>query len=128
MATEIAIVADGKEFRAELNDAATARAIAEHLPFDARASRWGGEIYFSIPVAADLESGARETLDPGELAYWPPGRAFCIFFGPTPASEGDEPRAASRVNIVGRIQGGLDGLCDVPEGAKISVRPASPTP
>ncbi|NIO30486.1 MAG: hypothetical protein GTN75_01650, partial [Gemmatimonadetes bacterium] len=80
-------------FRAELNDTATAMAIREALPIEARANRWGGEIYFPIPVQADLESGAREVVTPGELGYWPAGNAFCIFFGRTPASEGDEIRA-----------------------------------
>lgn len=122
MASEIAIMAGGKEFHAVLNDTATAHAIVEWLPFDARASRWGGEIYFRIPVVMDLESGARDVLKPGELGYWPTGHAFCIFFGATPVSEKDEPRAASRVNIIGRMKGELGELWNVEDGAEVSVR------
>jgi hypothetical protein len=87
-----------------------------------RGQRWGGEIYFSIPVEAGLESGARDVLEAGELGYWPPGSAFCIFFGRTLASRGSEIRAASAVNIVGRIDGSPDELRNVPDGAEVSIR------
>ena len=116
---------DGREFRAVLNDTATARAIVQALPLDGYASRWGGEIYFSIPVEAALESSAREVLEVGQLGYWPPGKAFCIFFGSTPASEGNEIRAASPVNIIGRIEAEPDELRSVPEGAEVTLRPFS---
>jgi hypothetical protein len=122
MARRIVILAGNAQFRAELNDTATALAVMEALPIEARANRWGGEIYFSIPVEAGLETGAREVVEPGELGYWPPGSAFCIFFGRTPASEGDEIRAASPVNILGHIEGALDQLWNVPDGAAISLR------
>jgi hypothetical protein len=121
----ITITAGKARFEAQLNDTATALAIMEALPIQARASRWGGEIYFSIPVEASVETGAREVVQAGEIGYWPPGSAFCIFFGRTPASEGDEIRAASAVNIVGRIDGNLDELWNVPNGAKISLRESS---
>jgi hypothetical protein len=119
MAERICIDAGGIEFRVRLNDTATARAIVAALPIQGEANRWGGEIYFSIPVKAGLESGARDVLRAGEIGYWPPGAAFCIFFGPTPASEGDEIRAASEVNIVGQIEGELDELWNVPDGAEV---------
>ena len=121
MATEITITTGKTTFHAVLNDTATAHAIAQALPLDARADRWGGEIYFAIPVRAALESGAREVLEPGELGYWPTGSAFCIFFGRTPASEGDEIRAASAVNIIGRVLGKLDDLWNVPDGERVSL-------
>jgi hypothetical protein len=104
-----------------LNDSPTAKAVADALVIRAKAQRWGGEIYFSIAVTADLEQDAREVLEPGELGYWPTGAAFCIFFGATPASQGDEIRAASAVNIVGRIKGDLSELWDVPDGADVSI-------
>ena len=125
MARRITITAGKTRFEAQLNDTATALAIMEALPIEARASRWGGEIYFSIPVEAGVETGAREVVQAGEIGYWPPGSAFCIFFGRTPASEGDEIRAASAVNIVGRIQGDLDNLWNIPNGAKVSLRESS---
>ena len=82
----------------------TARAIWDALPLEARASTWGDEIYFMIPLDADAED-PKEIVEIGDLGYWPPGSAFCIFFGPTPASRGDEIRPASPVNVVGRIEG-----------------------
>jgi uncharacterized protein len=125
MARRITITAGRARFQVQLNDTATALAILEALPLDARASRWGGEIYFSIPVEVGAEAGVREVVQAGEVGYWPPGRAFCLFFGRTPASEGEEIRAASAVNIVGRIEGGLDELWNIPDGAKISLRASS---
>jgi hypothetical protein len=90
---------------AELNDSATARMIWDALPIAGQAKTWGDEIYFGIPVQAEQAPDARADVDVGELGYWPVGEAFCIFFGPTPASVGDKPRAASPVNIVGRVIG-----------------------
>lgn len=80
----------------------TARAIWNALPLEGRASRWGDELYFSVPI--DLaEDDAEEVVKVGDLAYWPPGSAVCIFWGPTPASVGQEPRAASPVNVFGHV-------------------------
>ena len=87
-----------------LDESKTATAIWDALPLTARASTWGDEIYFDIGVTAEPEK-PRDVVDPGALAYWPPGRAFCVFFGPTPASERNECRAASGVNVVGRVVG-----------------------
>ncbi len=121
MLQRIVIKASGVAFEAELNDSVTGKAIYGALPIRAKGQRWGGEIYFSIPVSCELEEDSREVLEEGELGYWPPGQAFCIFFGPTPASGGDEIRAASVVNIVGRMKGDLSGLWDVPDGAEVCI-------
>lgn len=104
MAREIKIVAGGVEAIAELNDSKTADAIWNALPIRACGSTWGDEIYFGIPVSVGEESG-KEIVDMGDVAYWPPGNAFCIFFGPTPASRGSEIRPASAVNVVGKVKG-----------------------
>ncbi|MFC2075501.1 cyclophilin-like fold protein [candidate division KSB1 bacterium] len=101
---KITIKAGSVSAAAVLNDSPTADLIWEALPIESRVSTWGDEIYFSIPVRADLEPDSREVLEVGELGYWPTGNAFCIFFGPTPASRGDEIRAASAVNIIGRVE------------------------
>jgi hypothetical protein len=122
MKRRITITAGPAQWHADLNDTATALAILEVLPIEARASRWGGEVYFAIPVEAGIETGAREVVQAGEIGFWPPGNALCLFFGRTPASEGEEIRAASAVNIVGRIEGKLDDLWNVPDGAKVSIR------
>jgi len=121
MPTKVVIKAGDEVVEAELNDGATARAIIGALTINAGAQRWGGEIYFSIPVDCALEDDSREVLEAGELAYWPPGNAFCIFFGPTPASQANEIRAASAVNIVGRITGDFSSLWNVPGGVPITV-------
>ena len=78
---KINIEFSGNIIEAGLNDTDTAGKIMEKLPFEGSVSRWGDEIYFSIPVEAGLEN-ATELLEEGDLAFWPPGNAFCIFFGP----------------------------------------------
>ena len=121
MGNAIRITAGDISLAAELNDSETARAIYEALPIEAPGNRWGEEIYFSIPVSQDLSDDARAEMEVGELAYWPPGSAFCIFFGPTPASHGNEPRAASPVNPVGQIAGDVAHLSEVPDGTVVTI-------
>lgn len=121
MPKSILIKTDNLQFKAQLNDSPTAKAIADALPIEACGQRWGGEIYFTIDVSVPLEPDARDVLEPGELGYWPTGNAFCIFFGPTPASSGSEAKAASDVNIIGKIQDDLTSLWDVPDGAAITI-------
>lgn len=105
MARTITINAGSVQMLAELNDSKTAQAIWDALPLTASASTWGDEIYFGIPIH-EAEDQARATVDLGDLGYWPPGNAFCIFFGPTPMSRGPkEIRPASPVNVVGRVTG-----------------------
>jgi hypothetical protein len=91
--------------QASLNDSPTARAVWAALPIEAAAQTWGDEIYFPIPVSLPEDDAAQAVVALGDLGYWPPGRAFCIFFGPTPASQGDECRPASPVNVLGRVDG-----------------------
>lgn len=105
--------------QAELGEGVTAKLIWEALPIQGRVNRWGDEIYFSIPVHTGSESDARADVEVGELGYWPPGSAFCIFFGPTPASSGSKPRAASPVNILGRVLGNASEFRKVRDGEKI---------
>ena len=91
------------EVRSEWNDSETARSLQEALPIESSGNYWGGEFYFEVPVKAPAEKTAREVVDPGTVAYWPEGHCLCIFWGPTPVSEGGECRAASKVNLVGRV-------------------------
>jgi len=109
---------------AALNDSKTAELIWDGLPLEARANLWGEEIYFAIPVKTGLEQGAREVVSAGELGYWPTGHAFCIFFGPTPASRGDEIRAASAVNVIGKVLSDPKVFLKVKDGAKITLTKA----
>ena len=121
MAGKIRITAGEVSLEADLSEAPTAALLWEKLPIEGRANLWGEEIYFEIPLEAPSEPGAREEMEVGEIAYWPPGKAFCIFFGPTPASSGGAPRAASPVNPLGRISGDAKALLSVPQGANISI-------
>jgi hypothetical protein len=89
--------------KAELNDSPTSKMIWDSLPITGHANTWGDEIYFEIPVIVDQEADARADVEVGELGYWPVGHAFCIFFGPTPVSRGEKPRAYSPVNILGKV-------------------------
>jgi uncharacterized protein len=100
----IRITAGAVSAEAVLNDSETAMAVWNALPLAISGETWGDEIYFAIPVEARPES-PRETVDMGDLGYWPPGSAFCIFFGPTPMSRGREIRPASPVNVLGRVLG-----------------------
>ena len=91
------------EVRAELNNSTTAEKIWDLLPLEGEVNIWGDEVYFAIDTKIDLEQGAGAVVSIGDLAYWPPGKAFCIFFGVTPMSNSREIRAASAVNIFGKI-------------------------
>jgi hypothetical protein len=104
MGRAIRIIAGDVVASAELNETRTAAAIWKALPIEARGQSWGDEIYFGIGVQAEAET-PKEVVAVGDLAYWPPGSAFCIFFGPTPMSRGDEIRPASAVTVVGRVLG-----------------------
>ena len=106
MLSDIKIVLEDGEVTATLNDSPTADAIRAALPLEGTVSLWGEEIYFSIPVRIDEATDARQDMAVGELGYWPVGAAFCIFFGPTPASSGPLPRAYSNVNPFGMLEGG----------------------
>ncbi|MCB0687721.1 MAG: hypothetical protein KDC53_14395 [Saprospiraceae bacterium] len=118
----IDIYIGNREFRAEVFHTVTGKAIMEKLPLSAVASTWGDEIYFPVPVQVKLEPGAKADVEIGDLAYWPTMPAFCIFFGPTPASVGDAPRAASAVNVFGRlIAPDLDLLRSTTDGEKLMI-------
>jgi hypothetical protein len=102
---------------------ATARAIWDALPMQGAANRWGDEIYMAIPV--DLaEDNAQQEVHVGDLAYWPPGNALCIFWGPTPASHANEPRAASPVNVFAHVDGAIPAFSTVPSGATVTLERA----
>jgi len=82
----------------------TAQAVWNALPITGNTNTWGEEIYFGIPVEID-EENSQQVVELGDLAYWPQGNGFCIFFGRTPVSVGDEPRAYSPVNVFGKVIG-----------------------
>ena len=117
----IKISAGGVSATATLYDNATADAIWAALPITSRIKRWGDEIYFDIPLHLPGADDARDVVVAGELGYWPPGHAFCIFWGRTPASHGDEIRAASPVNPCGQLEGDPTVFDAVPGGAQIEL-------
>ncbi|MDP2643616.1 MAG: cyclophilin-like fold protein [Desulfobacterales bacterium] len=108
-----------------INENSTADAIWDALPLKARVNTWGDEIYFTIPVDLPPADDAGDVLEMGALGYWPPGKAFCIFFGRTPASTGDEIRAASAVNIFGKVQGDAKLFKEIRDGDTIILEPVS---
>src|SRR5499426_2931556 len=116
----IRITAGKVSAEASLDGSATAGAIWDALPFSIPGETWGDEIYFGIPVKVVQES-PRETVEMGDLGYWPPGSAFCIFFGPTPASQGPEIRPASPVNVFGRVVGDATIFKKVRSGTTVRV-------
>jgi hypothetical protein len=107
-----------------LAESETAKAIWDSLPIESTCNLWGNEVYFTTPVSMPLDETAKETVDMGDLGYWPTGKALCIFFGPTPMSEGDEIRPASAVNIVGKIVGDPKVFKKVSVGTKVLVKRA----
>ena len=121
MEKKIRILVSDLKVEAELNESRTAQLIWEALPIAAKTNLWGEEIYFAIPVKIGLEKGSREVVSAGELGYWPTGHAFCIFFGPTPASRGDEIRAASAVNVIGKVLSDPKAFLSVKDGAKVTL-------
>jgi hypothetical protein len=120
---KIRITAGRVSAEAVLNGSKTAEAIWDALPFSIPGETWGDEIYFGIPVKAKPED-ARAVVNLGDLGYWPPGSAFCIFFGPTPASRGDEIRPASPVNVLGRVLGDPAVFKSVRSGTTVRVERA----
>jgi hypothetical protein len=124
MGNKIKITARTIKLIAELNSSRTAQAIWKALPVKGFANLWGNEIYFSIPVILTLESG-KGLVDMGDLCYWPQGNAFCIFFGPTPISKGDQIKPASEVSVFGKIIGDAALLEKVTSGTKIIIEQIS---
>lgn len=121
MTKKVRIESGDTALTAELYENETASQIYAALPIEGVVNRWGEEIYFSIPLQLDEAPDARQEMDVGELGYWPPGNAFCIFFGPTPVSSGEAPRAASNVNPFGRISEGAAQLTAVRDGETIRI-------
>lgn len=118
---KIKITAGSIELFAEVYETETAQAVWDALPISGRANRWGKEIYFNISVTTSQESEAKADVNVGELAFWPPGNAFCIFWGPTPVSVDENPRAASPVNVFGKITGDSNLLDSVPDNAHVTI-------
>ena len=118
---EIIIESGSIKLVAGLYNTPTANEIIKALPLEGTANVWGKEVYFVSPLYINPEPDAREEVEEGELAFWPVGSAFCIFFGPTPVSTGNKPRAYSPVNVFGRITGDLSLLNNIRQDDPISI-------
>ena len=108
-------------FDAELFDTKTVQLMLSEMPLTGIANFWGDEIYFPVTFTAELEEDACEEVEVGTIAYWPPSKAFCMFFGPTPVSTSEKPRGYSAVNICGKIHGDLTAWKSITPGQKIKV-------
>jgi hypothetical protein len=117
----VKIISGEIEISADLYETDTTSAIWDALPITGKVNRWGDEIYFQIPLKLREEKEARESVRLGELGYWPVGHAFCIFFGMTPVSTENEIKAASPVNVFGRLEGDPKILKGVSQGAEIII-------
>jgi hypothetical protein len=98
----------------------TVRAITANLPLKGIANRWGDEIYFDTGIDFDEEENSKDVVEIGDVAFWIPGKAICIFFGKTPVSD-DKIRPASPVNVFGRIKGDVNDFKNVKDGEEVEV-------
>jgi hypothetical protein len=115
-------VGGGTVLVAELDGGVAAAQLLAALPLELAMSRWGDEYYGSLPMPVAAGGKKRDVFAVGEIALWPPGNAFCIFFGPTPASQGDEPRMASPGIPLGRIVSGTGPLRALGASVRMTLR------
>ncbi|HID43058.1 MAG TPA: hypothetical protein EYP30_04655 [Archaeoglobaceae archaeon] len=99
----------------------TVETIRRCLPVKGYANRWGDEIYFETGIVVETEENLKEIVEIGDIAYWLPGRAICIFFGKTPVSD-EEIRPASPVNVFGKVKGDLESFKKVDDGEEVEIK------
>jgi hypothetical protein len=118
------VTAGKTRFEIELADTPTTRAIVAALPFESRAQTWGEEVYFSTPVSAALEPGAKQVVEPGTACFWTEGKSIALPYGPTPISTDEKPKLADRCNLIGRVKGDPRALAGVHAGDRVRVEAA----
>lgn len=117
------IIFDFGEFKidAQLNESPTSKILYEQLPLNGVSQVWGDEIYFSTSINMENDEWSQETVELGDIAFWPPGNAVCLFFGETPISAPGEIRPASPTNIMGKLVGDLSLLKNISGGTEVEV-------
>ena len=109
------------EVTATLGDTPTAHLVLGALPAKSRASTWGEEVYFSLPVSAKKEKGAVDVVPPGTVCFWVEGSSLALPYGPTPVSKGDECRLVTAVNVLGKLDGDPRALAGIRDGDQVEV-------
>tara|TARA_B100000949_G_scaffold219928_1_gene219496 strand:- start:1653 stop:2039 length:387 start_codon:yes stop_codon:yes gene_type:complete len=105
----------------DMNSTELAQHVLKSLPINSNIQTWGDELYFSIPSCGETTDISVETVNKGDIAYWPPGNSGCLFWGPTPISEEGEIRSASPVTVIGKVEGDPTILSNVKNGKSITV-------
>ena len=121
---KLRIAAAGVSLEIVLKETPTAKAVFAAAPFEARASTWGEEVYFTTPVRAKLEPDAQQIVEPGTVCFWTEGDALALPYGRTPISTDERPKLASRCNVVGRIEGDAGMIGKIRSGEKLTVSKA----
>ncbi|MEM7821330.1 MAG: cyclophilin-like fold protein [Candidatus Aenigmatarchaeota archaeon] len=122
MQKKIKIITKKQEMIAELTEKnpRTAEAIYNSLPIEGNLKKWGEEVFFDCGINLE-EENSQKIVSVGDVAYWPPGRAICIFFGKTPFSRDEKPIAFSPVNVFGKIKSNFRFLKNIKDGEKIRI-------
>jgi uncharacterized protein len=122
--TRVRLKTDKVSIEMSLGDSATVKALIAALPFEARAQTWGDEVYFTTPVIAKLEAGAKQEVEPGTVCFWTQGDALALPFGRTPISTGDKPKLANPCNVLGSVTGDFRDLAKIRAGDLVRVEAA----
>ncbi|MCK9274967.1 MAG: cyclophilin-like fold protein [Syntrophales bacterium] len=121
MPLPVTIIFNDISVKGELFDSPCSQAIAGRLPIESVFEQWGDEFYFPVNANLSLDESATTNVNTGDIGYWPPGDALCIFFGPTPMSTGPKPVPAGKVNLIGRIFGDASELKNAKSAAVIRI-------
>ena len=125
MPTRIIVKIGKIKLTGEFNDTPAGKAMAAAMPIECHWSRWGEEYYGTTrPGFGTYPGPGTDLMDVGDLAYHAPNGWFCLFFGPTPASRGNEPRAAVPVQKVGKVQGDWAAVKALGESVKATIKAA----
>lgn len=111
----------GGVIEAELENSPTLKALLPVLPHTSKASTWGAEVYFPVPIEAELDSHPKQVVPRGTVCFWVQGASLAIPYGPTPISEGNESRLVTAVNVLGSIVGESGILATIRDGDTITI-------